>query len=207
MCPQCSTRLSHEEPHGCSLCVAYSAGPLLRPRWCGEGWSLRTQRDVRGAADQRLQWRVRDVTDVFPKEWLHPTGKECSQNTINAVTALNLTDVITTNAEFKIVKCVVSGISACYRTTLQHLRSLLIRSPQKEAHRFRVNFPTRHGGTPHAFSSLLSHSPNVNQSPGRFTAAISTPDAPKTRQRDKETVTQKSESGSLNQTWYAHMHA
>lgn len=107
----------------------------------------------------------------------------------------------------KIVKCVVSGISACYRTTLQHLRSLLIRSPQKEAHRFRVNFPTRHGGTPHAFSSLLSHSPNVNQSPGRFTAAISTPDAPKTRQRDKETVTQKSESGSLNQTWYAHMHA
>lgn len=47
---------------------------VLRPLLCQwQSWSLRTQRDVRRAAEHRLQWCVRDVRDPFPKEQLHPT--------------------------------------------------------------------------------------------------------------------------------------
>lgn len=62
--------------HVCvSVCMACCfLRPLLCQCWCRQSWSLRTQRDVRRAAEHRLQWCVRDVRDPFPKEQLHPPG-------------------------------------------------------------------------------------------------------------------------------------
>lgn len=87
---------------------------------------------------------------------------------------------------FRIVTFVVSGVSACYGTTLQRLTPLWVRSPRKKAKRvhspFVRGFEWTFWESPHAIRSLCSPNPQINKSTNHR-AAKSTADAPKTRQR------------------------